>query len=417
MDQKHQDFTASALLRPFSIKLLKPTMSARQAGYIRFQFIKDRDKIHSRFLLLGGDLNFHMINLNPESVSFHFNSEDVDIAENNTFNFFKPFLPMLIRRSRRSILNFHGLLMIPDGSKARVKMYGRLLTFLKKRALAPNDKFFIDHPELVIGFPLEKKLLQIAQSSDIPKIAVCVHLYYTELWNEVENLLLQWDVPFHLFLTLNREDEALSDRIGKVLVNATILVVENKGRDVRPFLVLLDQELLSGFDLVCKIHGKKSSDNDRIPIFGDVARRAAFLELIASHQQVGRILEVFHKNPKVGIVGPKRFLASSGRKSSKDVIGQNRPAVNEIAQRMGAIVDDAIFDFFEGTMFWVRPQALKPLQDLKLSTDFFDLEAGKVDGAPEHALERMFNLVVRRAGFESAEIAVTELSSVLETPN
>ena len=413
MDQIHHDFTASVVLRPFSIKILKPTASARRAGYIKFRFIKNHEQSRSRFLLLGGDLDFHMINMNAESVFFYFYSYDVEVAENNTFDFFKPFLPMLFRRSRRSILNYNGLVMIPEGSKAGVKMYGRLLTFLKKRALAPNDQFFIDHPELVIGFPLEKKALQIAESCDIPKIAVCVHLYYTDLWNEVENLLLQWDVPFHLFLTLNREDEALSDRIGKVFVNATILVVENKGRDVRPFLVLLDQELLSGFDLVCKIHGKKSSDNDRIPIFGDVARRAAFLELITSRQQVGRILEIFRKNPKVGIVGPRRFLASSGRKSSKDVIGQNRPAVNEVAQRMGAAVDDANFDFFEGTMFWVRPQALNPLKALTLSTDFFDPEAAKADGAPEHALERMFNLVARCAGFEIAEISNTEAVPVL----
>ena len=409
MDQINHDFTASVVLRPFSIKILKPTASARRAGYIKFRFIKNHEQSRSRFLLLGGDLDFHMINMNAESVSFYFNSDDVEVAENNTFDFFKPFLPMLFRRSRRSILNYNGLVMRPEGSKSGVKIYGRLLTFLKKRALAPNDQFFIDHPELVIGFPLKKKeALQVAQSSNITKIAVCVHLYYTELWNEIENLLLQWDVPFHLFLTLNCENKFLSDRISRVFVNSTILIVENKGRDVRPFLVLLDQELLSGFDLVCKIHGKKSSDNHRIPIFGDVARRAAFLELITSHQQVGKILEIFRKNPKVGIVGPKRFLASSGHKNSKDVIGQNRPAVNEVAQRMGAAVDDANFDFFEGTMFWVRPQALKPLQDLKLSTDFFDSEAGKVDGAPEHALERMFSLVVRHAGFESAEIVGSE---------
>ena len=116
------------------------------------------------------------------------------------------------------------------------------------------------------------------------------------------------------------------------------------------------------------------------------------------------MLKIFQKNTNIGIVGPKRFLVSSGGENSKDVIGQNRGAVNQVALRMGAAVDEANFDFFEGTMFWVRPQALNLLKEQKLSMGFFDLEVGKVDGAPEHALERMFNLVVRRAGFESAEI-------------
>ena len=252
-------------------------------------------EIYSRFLLIGDDLDFYMINMNTKSVSFYFNSDDVEVAENSRFDFFKPFLPMLLRRSRRSILNYNGLLMIPEGTKARVKMYGKLLNFLKRWALAPNNQFFNDHPELVIGFQVQKHARQIARKSKIPKIAVCLHLYYTDLWSEIENLLLQWDVPFDLFLTLNHEDDALSDRVRDVFVNTTILVVENKGRDVRPFLFLLDQGLLSDFDLVCKIHGKKSTDNGRIPIFGDVARRAAFLELIGSRTQIGKIIKIFQK--------------------------------------------------------------------------------------------------------------------------
>jgi hypothetical protein len=166
MDQKRHDFTASLSLRAFSIKLLRPTASARRVGYIKFVFIKDREETHSRFVLIGDDLNFHMINMNAESVSFYFNSEDVEVVENNTFDFFKPFLPMLFRRSRRSILNYNGLVMIPEGSKASVKMYGRLLNFLKKRALAPNDHFFIDHPELVLGFPVKIEKLQAARGRD-----------------------------------------------------------------------------------------------------------------------------------------------------------------------------------------------------------------------------------------------------------
>ena len=408
MDQKHHDFSASAVLRPFSIKILKPTASARRAGYIKFRFIKNHEQSHSRFLLLGGDLDFHMINMNAESVSFYFNSDDVEVAENSRFDFFKPFLPMLLRRSRRSILNYNGLLMIPEGTKARVKMYGKLLNFLKRWALAPNNHVFNEHPELVIGFQVQKHARQIARKSKIPKIAVCLHLYYTDLWSEIENLLLQWDVPFDLFLTLNHEDDALSDRVRDVFVNSTILVVENKGRDVRPFLFLLDQGLLSDFDLVCKIHGKKSTDNGRIPIFGDVVRRAAFLELIGSRTQIGKIIKIFQKNTHIGIVGPKRFLVSSGGENSKVVIGQNRDAVNQLALRMGAAVDDANFDFFEGTMFWVRPQALKPFKDLNLSVDFFHSESGKIDGAAEHALERMFNYCVKLSNYKVMAVSLED---------
>ena len=44
---------------------------------------------------------------------------------------------------------------------------------------------------------------------------------------------------------------------------ADIEVMENRGRDVRPFLVLLERGRLDRYRFVCKVHGKKSSDGGR----------------------------------------------------------------------------------------------------------------------------------------------------------
>jgi lipopolysaccharide biosynthesis protein len=73
---------------------------------------------------------------------------------------------------------------------------------------------------------------------------------------------------------------------------------------------------------------------------------------------------------------------------------------------MGSPIREEAFDFFEGTMFWARPQALAPLRRLRLTEDFMTPDAERVDGALEHAIERLFNHAVRAAGFRVADIAV-----------
>jgi lipopolysaccharide biosynthesis protein len=297
--------------------------------------------------------------------------------------------------------------MIPNGPKNKVRTYRRLLSFIKRGGLSPSSQFFSNHPELIEGFAISQESRPIAQNSDHPKIAVCLHLFYTELWDEIESLLSQWDISFHLFITLNAENTLLSKKVKLAFPNSTIVIVANKGRDVRPFLTILDKGLLSKFDLVCKIHGKRSSDNERIEIFGDVIRRAIFLDLIYPVSQVRLVLQVFKDSPRVGIVGPERLLVSSRNGKKRDVFGQNRVLAEGLVDRMGGLIGSDDFDFFEGTMFWVRPEALQPLRELELSVDFFDDESGKGDGAPEHALERLFNYATRIAGYEVAAVSLS----------
>jgi lipopolysaccharide biosynthesis protein len=68
---------------------------------------------------------------------------------------------------------------------------------------------------------------------------------------------------------------------------------------------------------------------------------------------------------------------------------------------MGVPAERFRLDFFGGTMFWVRPEALKPLRDLRLSSVFPE-EQGQLDGGLEHATERLFAASVVAAGYRLA---------------
>jgi lipopolysaccharide biosynthesis protein len=170
--------------------------------------------------------------------------------------------------------------------------------------------------------------------------------------------------------------------------------------------LLLEDGAFDSFDVVCKIHGKKSIGNERIAIFGDIMRRAIFLDLIATNAQALKIVQMFHDDPQIGLVGPRRLRLAPNSKALRSLLGRNRRAAESIAARMGSAIRKDTFDFFEGTMFWARPQALAPLRRLRLAEESFAPEAGLGDGALEHAMERLFNHTARVAGFRIADVAV-----------
>jgi lipopolysaccharide biosynthesis protein len=80
----------------------------------------------------------------------------------------------------------------------------------------------------------------------------------------------------------------------------------------------------------------------------------------------------------------------------------NRRMTLNIAERMGVPAEKFRLDFFGGSMFWVRPEALRPLRDLDLAADM-PAERGLVDGDLPHALERVLPTSVLVAGYKLAD--------------
>lgn len=222
-------------------------------------------------------------------------------------------------------------------------------------------------------------------------IAIIVHLHYDEVWPDFARRLSRLSVPFDLIVTTNGTRPERDARIYADFPEAKIVVYENRGRDVGPFIQLLRDGTLDTYELVCKVHGKRSLALGSRAIFGEVWRLSMLNDLLGSDAAVRRIVNRFLTEPDLGLLGPARFrLPNDQRHSYEETWGRNEALTKSLAAKLGCPGDRFQLDFFAGTMFWIRKGLLDQLKRLNLALDSFPEEAGQSDGTPQHALERLF---------------------------
>ena len=382
-----------------ALQLLHPSQAAQSRGYLPFQLQTPGAPPRTWRLPVGRGLSFFLA-APPSPATLSFPPGEAVLTPAGWGRALLARLRLHSKSLRQGVLDFDGVQIFPAGGKRHYKTYCKHVRFARLFQMPPDGPIMLAHPELITGWPPAAPAHPPAATIPAtPRIAVALHLHYPDLWPELETLLARWRHPFTLFLTLTSANPGLTTRVTTAFPGAVVRIVENSGRDIRPFLSLLEAGAFDGFDLVCKIHGKKSLSHGRVPLFGDIWRRAAFLDLIATDPQLREIIQLFQSDPTTGITGPARFLVSSTPAAPRDLLGKNRPLAQTIAARMGSPITDNAFDFFEGTMFWARPQALEPLRRLKLTSAFASADTGRGNGALEHALERLFNHAARTAGF------------------
>ena len=87
------------------------------------------------------------------------------------------------------------------------------------------------------------------------------HVFYHDLWDEIADRIEAAGIAFDLFVTITdkgKETDALVERIRARFPAARTLRYPNRGRDVLPFVHLVNAGALDGYQAVCKVHTKRS---------------------------------------------------------------------------------------------------------------------------------------------------------------
>ena len=247
--------------------------------------------------------------------------------------------------------------------------------------------------------------------SDIPfadpaRVGVAMHVFFPELVDELIEQLGNIPVPFDLIIT-NSSGTELADSFAARLPNlrnSVVLDIENRGRDILPLLAVVNARLLDPYDLVLKVHTKKSAWRQTHDLGGDGEswRTELLGALLGSPDNVKAILTAFQENRGLGtITAPGSVLGS-------EYWGDNQRQTRAIARRIELSVPEEI-TFAAGSMYWTQAFVLQGLRSLRLQSQDFPDEAGQVNQTTAHAVERLLGVLAAEAGMSIIDTSEIEL--------
>lgn len=257
------------------------------------------------------------------------------------------------------------------------------------------------------------RLKQDDAPRDYGSIAICAHVYYTEMLEELLSLSDTIPGPYDFIATTETEakrkiiEETVTGR--KNIRNVIVRVVEqNRGRDMSAlFIACRDLFVDDRYDLVCRLHTKKSPQVAAGR--GNLFKRHMFENLLNSEGYTTNVLDMFHDKPWIGVAVPPLIQMSYW------TMGHAWYTNREKAQEVKALLDlkvpldpDTPVGAF-GTMFWFRPKALRKLFAHPWKWTDYNAEPHHVDGGLAHVQERLICYVAQDAGYTTQQIISSHL--------
>lgn len=220
------------------------------------------------------------------------------------------------------------------------------------------------------------------------KFAIVIHVYYTDTVELIARCLNNSAVIEHadIYISLTQDSEDKLDVVQRSFPNARIDVLENKGRDIRPFFHLVKKyKLASKYKCVLKLHGKKTQ---ALPGYG------AFW-LVDSLNKLIPLTTIQLKNVEKAlathsIIGPAGQIFEYDPKTDK-----NHKGIVRIFEKMNIDFKKAEnLCFFGGSMLWFSAEYLTRLSSVVTEMDDqFAEESGQYDATFAHSIERAFSLI------------------------
>ena len=226
--------------------------------------------------------------------------------------------------------------------------------------------------------------------------AVILHLYYTEMWEEITDYLANIEGDFDLFVSIPHDVDVSQEKILEKHKHTYIYRCQNRGRDVAPFLRILSVIYPLHYKYVLKIHTKRSPHLQ----YGNIWRRELYSKLAGSRELVRDIKQILDSQAGVGIFAPHGHVLPFAI-----FYGQNAENVKRLAHMVGIPYENQKFQFVAGSMFWFRPSAFQQIINLNITTRDFEPEYGQKDGTLAHAFERFFGLLMWHKGLHIAEFS------------
>lgn len=256
---------------------------------------------------------------------------------------------------------------------------------------------------------MEKKLMfvladegkqEAVSESILEKTAVFINLYYDDSWERYSNYIK--NIPEQIAVYICSSNSVLlykaTDR-----KNVTWMNKENRGRDISALLITFGKIMLR-YEYVCFIHDKKASfhylEEDVSVwienIWGNTLGSTGYI------YEILRLLEKDH----IGVLVPPEPLGEYFNDWYTNGWKKNYENTIFLASELGinADISKDRTPMAIGTVFWAKSDALKKLFQKKWRYIDFPDEPLPLDGAINHAVERILPFVAQDAGYDTGVI-------------
>ncbi|WP_417603910.1 glycoside hydrolase family 99-like domain-containing protein [Primorskyibacter flagellatus] len=264
-------------------------------------------------------------------------------------------------------------------------------------------------PEVVEVPQTKMPVLRGHDTGGTAPYAIVIHIYYPDLWEEFRETLEQVKIDHDLYITITyRGDETddLASKIKKQFPNALVASMPNRGRDILPFVHLVNSGMLDSYKAVAKFHTKKSPHRAD----GDKWRRH-LIEGILPKQGLQEKLDAFVADDSAGF-----WVADGQHFTGEEWWGSNFETTRSLMRRIEVPVDHGKLSFPAGSIYWVKPLLLGMIKGLKLNENTFEPEQVQVDGTLAHSIERALGFLCAATGQKVVQASQIDPKAQVKRP-
>ncbi|MCQ2974933.1 MAG: rhamnan synthesis F family protein [Bacteroidales bacterium] len=271
-----------------------------------------------------------------------------------------------------------------------------LIRKLRINKFSKNNCFYISHENL-INYPTTK-------------IAIQIHIFYIDLLSELYSYIQSITINYDLYISTSDNEKMKiikSFFYEKKLFSKkiTIQVVENRGRDVWPFLKIM-YPIYSKYDYIVHIHTKKSvTQGER----GNSWRKYLFQNILGEKHYFDNVIKFLYDNPLIGFVSPPPFNDDSmywayftSRTNKYDL-----KKLYDFLNIIGVVkykTNPLKYQFPAGNMFIAKVDAIKQIFEHNFLYNDFPIELNQQGGTLQHTIEHCWHYLVDYNNYKYCEI-------------
>ena len=248
----------------------------------------------------------------------------------------------------------------------------------------------------LFDLPFRNCNYNLSNLSDKCFVAIHAHIFYKDLLNEIINKTNNIPIKFDLYISTNTNEkmEFIKNQtyIYSKANNISIKIIENKGRDILPFLIQM-REVIDKYKYLCHLHSKKSLHD---PELGNKWRTYLFNNLLGTTEIISEILSDFENYDKLGFIFPENYYKIL--KFTMHLDPREKERMNFLFSKIFNVYkfSDKYFDFPAGDMFWARTKAIYQIFKIDLRNDIPQEKGSKFI---LFAIERFWLFIVKINGY------------------